>query len=60
MKAEEKMEEKMEEKEAYWHWFCAGLFSDPGLGRKLLERFGTPQHVFQAGEEELKNVSPKN
>ena len=59
-KMEEKMQEKMEEQEAYWHWFCASLFSDPGLERKLLEHFGTPQHVFRAGEEEIKNVSPKN
>lgn len=46
--------------EAYWHWFCASLFSDPGLERRLLERFGTPEAVFQTEEESLRAASPKN
>ena len=52
--------EKIEEKEAYWHWFCAGLFSDPGLERKLLERFGTPEAVYLAKEETLLKAFPSN
>ena len=46
--------------EQYWHWFCAQLFSDPGLERRLLDRFGTPETIFKVKEEELLKSFPGN
>ncbi len=54
---EKQSREGMEE---YWHWFCASLFSEPSLEKKLLKRFGTPMAVFHAAEEEIRMVSPRN
>ena len=46
--------------EKYWHWFCAGLFADPGLERRLISRYGTPEAVFRMPEEELFKAFPAN
>ncbi len=46
--------------EKYWHWLCCMLSSDPGLERKLLERYRTPRAVFEAEEKELLEKFPSH
>lgn len=48
------------EDRGYWQWFCSSFFSDPGLERRLLERYGSPGEIFRQKEEALTEAFPGN
>lgn len=49
----------MQKEERYWHWFCSSLFPHRRLMERLLERFGTPEAVFEAELSQLLEADPE-